>query len=252
MRRGHLLVVMTGPRIASCALCCALIGWASRASAASPPIASPPEPSAEDEADEIVVAAGAPHLLDQPVSRAGISAFGGFTGGFGGQLGIAGYIELQRDTPGELSPSARVGFELAHGSTSAEVASPQPGSTYEQGIDVSRLAFRIDACPFRSVGAVRWSHDASSLALCARGDVGTVTATAFGTGNSLGVSTHNWIATGAIAQARWSSSRIFFGLEMGLSIPLVRDAYIFGPGARPYPMPPAVFTIALGGGAYVL
>ena len=224
-----------------------------RVDAASPEPEPEPEPPPEDvtppaiEPDD-VSERRPPSLLDHPAKRVSLSAFSSLNTGAGVLAATGAYVELQRDAPEDFSPSIRVGFELGWGAINYGGASAPNENQLAGGVNVARSLFRLDLCPLRAIGAARWSNNTANIALCARGDVGTVTSTLTGSTTLR----RPWVATGVIAQARWSFTHGFFGIELGITAPIIRDRYFYEPGIHAYETPPATFTFAIGGGVYVL
>lgn len=195
-----------------------------QASVAVEPLARPVVSGRDDEAT------GA-HLLDRPRWRVGLTASPTETALPGAAFGLAGYLEVQRDAPGAFSPSARLGAEAA-GSGSAE-------------IDFARRVLRADACPLRAVVAVRWAKDTLTGAVCGRAEGGVLSASTAAQ-HPLDAK-RPWFAVGSFLQVRWSFPRVYFGFELGLAAPLVRDQFRRALGADPYVVPALG---VLGSGAF--
>jgi hypothetical protein len=157
--------------------------------------------------------------------------------------GLAVYLEWLNESPKLLSPSIRAGFQL------------DKEQAWTDLIAVQRVVGRLDACALRAVVSQPWSDDAFSLEPCLRIDVGNVNVRTWANGSE--VEEHAlWFAPAGILRLRYLTRGLFFELEGGVVVPLVRERFAFGPDAYPndardFEIPPIAVTSGLGFGVFL-
>jgi len=218
-------------------------------SPASPPPLSSPRPLLEsaDPADHR-------NVDPEPLTerwRVGLSSEGTLSGGASPSLllGIAIYAELAHGSRSVFSPTLRLGVETtAPGSGTVASESSQLNAP---SITFSRRVARADVCPFRFSMRQAWSSDALSADACARLDVGVLEAES--SENPGPPHTHYaWVASGALVRIRWVASWLFFDVEGGAMVPLVRERFDFGPAAQVFEVPAVAGVMGIGAGGYFL
>jgi hypothetical protein len=209
----------------------------------------PPPPSASPTPVEAPGLADAPRAAAPPPVerwRLGLSAEGTLSGGASPGLlaGIALYAELAHDSPRVFAPALRLGFE-----TTATGSADTPNGSAP--ITFSRQVARADACPFRFTARRAWASDAVSADACARLDAG-VLGMSGARPPSARTAEYAWAAAGALLRFRWVAPPVFFDLEVGAVVPLVRERFYVEPGSVVFEVPPVAGVGGIGLGAYFL
>ncbi len=155
-----------------------------------------------------------------------------------------GFIEIERDAPG-FAPAFRASAFRADATTNSGPISTSLGWT---------LA-RATLCPYRFDVAAR-----IGIRPCAVVDAGVVSAEAFSAAHSGGARdatglsrsqgrSRTWAAPGLVGRAAWSPTRIVFAeLEVGATVPLVRDDFAIDPNLSVYRAPSVVPFAQIGTG----
>jgi len=152
--------------------------------------------------------------------------------------GAAAYFEVVDDTPSLFGPAIRFGVVVPWGQGT--------GDSREGGTTFQRFAGRVDACPWHLVLQRPWADDAFTLTACARLDVGQLKAEAYAMGTSpmAGLSDtvdRPWVTPAGLLRLRWTTPRIFFEVELGMSVPLVRENFADGDNEVPATSPTGDF-----------
>jgi hypothetical protein len=217
---------------------------------ASAPVGSPPDAitraarSAWEEADPWVERAPPPPIA--PTARrpdagrwvfgAGGSAVGLTLNGVGGELVVAPavFVEATREGAGTFVADARVTATRAEG----------PTVTNSEGTGKVRF-FTLDpsSCPLRVANRL--------LAACADFEVGVVQVEASGKQTTSGAGA--WLAPGLGARLAWPAialgahAELALDVELGVRVPLVRDAFYFLDKPSDYRVYQAPWAIPWGG-----
>jgi hypothetical protein len=181
--------------------------------ASAPEEAAPPRIESDD---------GASSMLRPRKWRFGFSGAVTIDKGVGSEAdpGAAMYFEAVDDTPSFFGPAMRFGVVVPWGQGT--------GSGISGGTVFQRVSGRVDACPWHVVLQRPWADDAFTLTACARLDVGQLKAAAYGdpgSGTASIVVDRPWVAPAALLRLRWTTPRIFFEAELGVSVPLVRENF---------------------------